>query len=89
MARSRTSRSTLGFLNEQPFGRSGDPSRFKTLGEFVYEIHRLIWDYNHRRIHSVLKMPPKLFANRYETGLPPRGMFTTITRHGENHKNSP
>ncbi|MBI2278936.1 MAG: IS3 family transposase [Candidatus Brennerbacteria bacterium] len=44
----------------------GDPERFKTLGELVYEIHRLIWDYNHRRIHSVLKMPPKLFANRYQ-----------------------
>jgi len=44
----------------------GDPERFKTLGELVYEIHRLIWDYNHRRIHSVLKMPPILFANRYQ-----------------------
>jgi len=44
----------------------GDPERFKTLGELVYEIHRLIWDYNHRRIHSALKMPPKLFANRYQ-----------------------
>lgn len=43
----------------------GDPNRFKTLGEFVYEIYRLIWDYNHRRIHSVLKMPPLLFAERY------------------------
>jgi len=43
----------------------GDPSRFKTLGELVYEIHRLVWDYNHRRIHSVLKMPPLLFAERY------------------------
>lgn len=43
----------------------GDPSRFQTLGELVYEIHRLIWDYNHRRIHSVLKMPPLLFAERY------------------------
>ncbi len=44
----------------------GDPSRFKTLGELVYEIHHLVWDYNHQRIHSVLKMPPKLFANRYQ-----------------------
>lgn len=43
----------------------GDPARFKTLGELVYEIHRLVWDYNHRRIHSVLKMPPRLFAERY------------------------
>lgn len=44
----------------------GDPERFKTLGELVYEIHRLIWDYNYRRIHSALRMPPKLFANRYQ-----------------------
>ena len=43
----------------------GDPGRLKTLGELVYEIHRVIWDYNYRRIHSVLKMPPKLFAERY------------------------
>jgi transposase InsO family protein len=43
----------------------GDPNRFRTLGELVYEIHRLIWSYNHRRIHSVLKMPPFLFALRY------------------------
>ncbi len=45
----------------------GDPARFKTLGELVYEIYRLVWDYNHARIHSVLKMPPLLFAKRYET----------------------
>jgi putative transposase len=43
----------------------GDPNRFKTTGELVYEIHRLNWDYNHRRIHSALKMPPKLFAERF------------------------
>ena len=43
----------------------GDPNRFKTLGELVYEVHRLVWDYNHQRIHSVLKMPPLLFAERY------------------------
>ncbi len=42
----------------------GDPSRFKTLGELAYEIHRTIWIYNHTRIHSVLKMPPFLFAER-------------------------
>jgi putative transposase len=42
----------------------GDPGRFKTLGELVYETHRLIWEYNHNRIHSVLKMPPILFAKQ-------------------------
>ncbi len=44
----------------------GDPERFKSLGELVYEIHRLVWDYNHRRIHSALRMPPALFSNRYQ-----------------------
>jgi transposase InsO family protein len=44
----------------------GDPNRFQTLGELVYEIYRLIWTYNHKRIHSVLKMPPLLFAKRYQ-----------------------
>jgi hypothetical protein len=44
----------------------GDPNRFKTEGELVYEIHRLVWDYNHTRIHSVLKMPPLRFAKRYQ-----------------------
>lgn len=44
----------------------GDPNRFKTLGELVYEIYRLVWNYNHTRIHSVLKMPPLLFAQRYQ-----------------------
>ena len=44
----------------------GDPNRFKTLGELVYEIYRLVWNYNHRRIHSVLRMPPFLFAERYQ-----------------------
>ncbi len=44
----------------------GDSNRFKTLGELVYEIHRLVWNYNYQRIHSALKMPPALFANRYQ-----------------------
>jgi transposase InsO family protein len=44
----------------------GDPNRFKTLGELVYEIHHTIWTYNHTRIHSVLKVPPFLFADRYQ-----------------------
>ena len=44
----------------------GDPARFKTLGELVAEVHRLVWDYNHKRIHSALKMPPVRFAERYK-----------------------
>ena len=40
----------------------GDSNRFETLGELVYEIYRLIWDYNHERIHSAFKMAPAKFA---------------------------
>lgn len=43
----------------------GDPERFKVLGELVAEVHRLVYDYNHKRIHSALKMPPFLFSERY------------------------
>jgi putative transposase len=42
----------------------GDPNRFKTLGELVYEIYQTIYTYNHTRIHSALKMPPEQFALR-------------------------
>lgn len=44
----------------------GDPNRFGSLGELVYEINRLIYDYNHGRIHSAIKMPPRLFAERHQ-----------------------
>ncbi|OGM90882.1 hypothetical protein A2755_01605 [Candidatus Wolfebacteria bacterium RIFCSPHIGHO2_01_FULL_48_22] len=44
----------------------GDPNRFKTIGELAYEIHHLIWEYNNTRIHSAFRMPPRLFAERYE-----------------------
>ena len=40
----------------------GDPNRFETLGELVYEIYRTIYVYNTTRIHSVLKMSPREFA---------------------------
>lgn len=40
----------------------GDPNRFKTLGELVYEIYHNIYIYNNTRIHSVLKMSPVQFA---------------------------
>lgn len=42
----------------------GDPNRFQTLGELVAEIYKTIWEYNHTRIHSALKMPPILFAEK-------------------------
>jgi len=40
----------------------GDPSRFKTLGELIYEIYQTVWRYNNERIHTALKMPPQEFA---------------------------
>ena len=42
----------------------GDPSRFKSLGELVAEIYRTLWEYNHTRIHSALRMPPSVFAGK-------------------------
>jgi len=43
----------------------GDPSRFETLGELVYEIYQTIYTYNNRRIHTALKMPPIIYANHF------------------------
>jgi transposase InsO family protein len=40
----------------------GDPNRCDSLGHLVAEIYRCIWKYNHTRIHSALKMPPRQFA---------------------------
>lgn len=40
----------------------GDPARFETLGELVYEIYRTVWKYNNERIHTALKMTPCQFA---------------------------
>ena len=42
----------------------GDPNRFNTLGELVAEIYLTLWKYNHTRIHSALRMPPSVFAER-------------------------
>lgn len=44
----------------------GDPNRFSSLGELVYEIYRLIHSYNTNRIHTALRMPPETFTLRYE-----------------------
>ena len=43
----------------------GDPNRFETLGEVVYEIYKTIHIYNNRRIHTALKMPPIQYANQF------------------------
>jgi putative transposase len=42
----------------------GDPNRFDTLGELVGEIYCAVWEYNHERIHSALKMPPAVFVEK-------------------------
>jgi transposase InsO family protein len=44
----------------------GDPNRFDTLGELVAAIYQTISYYNQRRIHSALKLPPVVFAQKYQ-----------------------
>ena len=43
----------------------GDPTRFDSLGELVYQIYQTIYPYNHTRIHTALKMSPVMFANKH------------------------
>jgi transposase InsO family protein len=40
----------------------GDVDRFDCVGQFIEAIHQQIYYYNHHRIHTVLKMPPAVFA---------------------------
>ena len=48
--------------------------RFETEGHFLEEIHSTLYNYNHKRIHTTLKMPPaKFHANYLETGCKKRG----------------
>jgi transposase InsO family protein len=42
----------------------GDPNRFASLGELVYEIYKTIHTYNHSRIHSALRMAPLIFLQQ-------------------------
>lgn len=44
---------------------AGDLNRFETIGELVEEIYRMIYYYNNRRIHSVLKMNPVAFRRKF------------------------
>lgn len=44
----------------------GDPNRYDTLGELVAAIYQTINYYNQRRIHSALKVPPRLFKEQHE-----------------------
>ena len=43
----------------------GDPNRFGTLGELVAEVYQHIHRYNTLRIHSALKMAPRVFAKQH------------------------
>lgn len=40
----------------------GDPNRFESLGELIYQIYHQTYFYNHKRIHSALKMSPIQFS---------------------------
>lgn len=40
----------------------GDVSRFKNVGELVFEIYQTIYRYNNSRIHSALKKSPVQFT---------------------------
>lgn len=40
----------------------GDPNRFDSLGELIFNIYQTIYRYNNSRIHSALKMSPNQFA---------------------------
>lgn len=44
----------------------GDPNRYNTLGELVAAIYQTINYYNQSRIHSALKVPPRLFKEQHE-----------------------
>lgn len=44
----------------------GDPDRVRSVGELVAEVHRMVYAYNTSRIHSALRMAPRVFRERYE-----------------------
>lgn len=46
-------------------GEGGDLNRFETDGELLEELYRMIYYYNHQRIHTALKMPPAKFRDHY------------------------
>lgn len=44
---------------------AGDLNRFQTLGELIEYIYQQVYYYNHKRIHSVLKMTPSQKRKRH------------------------
>jgi len=47
----------------------GDPNRYDILGELMAAIYQTIGYYNQRRIHSALKQPPAVSAEKYRAGV--------------------
>jgi transposase InsO family protein len=45
----------------------GDPNRYKTLGELAVAVYLQIYYYNNQRIHTELKMPPAIYAERQKS----------------------
>lgn len=43
----------------------GDPSRFDSEGELIEAIYQAMHYYNTKRIHTSLKMPPRIFREQY------------------------
>jgi len=43
----------------------GDLNRFETVGEMIESIYRHIHYYNHSHIHTILKMPPAIYAAQH------------------------
>ncbi|MGE3279334.1 MAG: IS3 family transposase [Candidatus Altimarinota bacterium] len=43
----------------------GESSRFETVGEFMEALYLQVHYYNHKRIHTALKMPPAQFARQH------------------------
>lgn len=54
----------------------GDPNRFVDLGRLVYAVYRTIYSYNHKRIHTSLKMPPAKYAQLFKGRIPSDVQFT-------------
>jgi transposase InsO family protein len=63
----------------------GDPDRFETLGELIVEIHRLINQYNKRRIHTSLSCSPVQFKNNYYEKVSTRSINSVFLKRGALH----
>lgn len=46
-------------------GEGGNLNRFETDGQLVEELYRMIYYYNHQRIHTKLKMTPDQYRHNY------------------------